>query len=97
MNPAVTVVRDHPFPLQLDAATRPDLPSSQSLAVFRGFPWRMVRLMAVLTLSLTLLSSRLSPFAQVPRYILAQVFGAFCGALIVYGKYVELPRFDHRL
>ncbi|GAA6006496.1 hypothetical protein JCM11491_004984 [Sporobolomyces phaffii] len=35
-----------------------------SLALFRGFPWKMV-----------------------PRYILAQVFGAFCGALMIYGNY----------
>ncbi|GAA6062008.1 hypothetical protein JCM10212_006083 [Sporobolomyces blumeae] len=35
-----------------------------SLALFRGFPWKMV-----------------------PRYVLAQVFGAFCGALMIYGNY----------
>ncbi|ORY73092.1 aquaporin-like protein [Leucosporidium creatinivorum] len=35
-----------------------------SLAVFRGFPWRMV-----------------------PRYLIAQVLGAFCGALIIYANY----------
>lgn len=26
------------------------------------------------------------PMRLVPRYILAQVLGAFCGALIIYGK-----------
>ncbi|TFK47704.1 aquaporin [Heliocybe sulcata] len=42
------------------------------LALFRGFPWRMV-----------------------PRYILAQIFGAFCGAAILYGNYkVALEDFD---
>ncbi|GAA5835411.1 hypothetical protein JCM9279_004533 [Rhodotorula babjevae] len=35
-----------------------------TLAIFRGFPWKMV-----------------------PRYIVAQVLGAFCGALIIYGNY----------
>ncbi|GAA5987685.1 hypothetical protein JCM5350_008067 [Sporobolomyces pararoseus] len=35
-----------------------------SLAIFRGFPWKMV-----------------------PRYILAQVLGAFVGALMIYGNY----------
>ncbi|GAA5931669.1 uncharacterized protein JCM15063_001532 [Sporobolomyces koalae] len=35
-----------------------------SLAVFRGFPWKMV-----------------------PRYILAQILGAFVGALMIYGNY----------
>ncbi|GAA5957964.1 hypothetical protein JCM21900_005570 [Sporobolomyces salmonicolor] len=35
-----------------------------ALAVFRGFPWKMV-----------------------PRYIVAQVLGAFVGALIIYGNY----------
>ncbi|GAA5947353.1 hypothetical protein JCM3765_001637 [Sporobolomyces pararoseus] len=35
-----------------------------SLALFRGFPWKMV-----------------------PRYILAQVLGAFVGALMIYGNY----------
>lgn len=34
-----------------------------ALAIFRGFPWRMV-----------------------PRYVFAQVLGAFCAAFIVYGK-----------
>ncbi|BGP53934.1 hypothetical protein JCM8202v2_001506 [Rhodotorula sphaerocarpa] len=34
------------------------------LAIFRGFPWKMV-----------------------PRYVIAQVFGAFCGALLLYGNY----------
>ena len=28
---------------------------------------------------------------MVPRYIVAQVLGAFCGALIIYGKCVALP------
>ncbi|EPQ53989.1 aquaporin-like protein [Gloeophyllum trabeum ATCC 11539] len=42
------------------------------LAMFRGFPWRMV-----------------------PRYILAQIFGAFCGAAILYGNYkVALEKYD---
>ncbi|BGP22909.1 aquaglyceroporin related protein [Rhodotorula toruloides] len=37
---------------------------SVTLAVFRGFPWKMV-----------------------PRYIVAQVLGAFVGGLIIYGNY----------
>ncbi|GAA5874273.1 hypothetical protein JCM3774_000927 [Rhodotorula dairenensis] len=34
------------------------------LAIFRGFPWKMV-----------------------PRYMFAQILGAFCGALLLYGNY----------
>lgn len=63
LNPSVTIVIPTallPTPFDLSLM----LPSlSQSLAIFRGFPWRMV-----------------------PRYILAQVLGAFCGALIIYAK-----------
>ncbi|GAA5978840.1 hypothetical protein JCM11641_003581 [Rhodosporidiobolus odoratus] len=29
------------------------------------------------------------PWKLVPRYIVAQVFGAFCGALIIYGNYMR--------
>ncbi|BGP13139.1 hypothetical protein JCM10213v2_001058 [Rhodosporidiobolus nylandii] len=43
-----------------------------TLALFRGFPWKMV-----------------------PRYIVAQIFGAFCGALIIYANYrLAIKQYD---
>lgn len=34
---------------------------------------------------------------MVPRYIFAQVLGAFCGALIIYGKCVNPGSLRHRV
>jgi glycerol uptake facilitator-like aquaporin len=77
MNPAITVVRRLPLIRNLPAHL-----SLQSLAIFRGFPWRLVG-----RSSPTFVSTHLTPcHPQVPRYIIAQVLGAFVGALIIYGK-----------
>lgn len=58
------------------------------LAVFRGFPWKMVPRYifaqgALFFLSIYFLSG---PEADYSR--LYAVFGAFCGALIIYGNYM---------
>ncbi|GAA5931354.1 hypothetical protein JCM10213_000284 [Rhodosporidiobolus nylandii] len=35
------------------------------------------------------------PWKMVPRYIIAQIFGAFCGALIIYGNYrLAIKQYD---
>ena len=54
-------------------------------AIFRGFPWRKVRLGWSNALKLPLLI--IHRCLQVPIYILAQIVGTTLGGLLVYANY----------